>query len=67
MGLLWSHEYQTLMPYRQTSPFVERPLVRLGANGEPEVYAWETFEWAFNFPVGQGRKFNIDMAGFAFK
>ncbi len=67
VGLLWSHEYQTLMPWRQTSPFVERALVRTGANGEPEVHGWETFEWALNAKVGEGRKFNIDMAGFAFK
>lgn len=66
VGLLWAKEYVATVPWRQASPAVERALVEPDETGAPKVYGWETFEWSLKAEPGKGRKYQLDMAGFAF-
>lgn len=68
MGFLWSQEYQKVQNWRYFGPFVERPLVKRSFLWYPDtVIGWETFDWAAGAKPEKMRKFNTDMAGFAFK
>jgi len=52
VGFLNTEEYAFKNPDHQHRPMVERPLVREGPRGVPEVYGWETYEWSI--PTQQG-------------
>lgn len=64
VGFLWSWTEQQISN-RNRRPMVERPLVRKDM-ARLHVIGWETFEWAAHAKPGDGRKYQTDMAGFAF-
>ena len=64
VGFLFTKEYSDINTHLHNTPFVERPLVRKTEDGKLQVYGWETFEW---FISKSFRRYNVDMAGFAFK
>lgn len=67
VGFLTSVETEEKHPELDfLKPLVERPLVKK-ENGKSVVYGWETSSWAASKNITEQRKFNSDMAGFAFR